>query len=200
MVRNLLSATALILFAAFIGEANAFDTGGEQISPNAQISPMTAAIVQGAQSKVLFPQGGVRASTQNVDPNSATGNPALDRTLGTNSSANTPRTALQGQLSSKANTLLQNRLAGSASSATFGNGSGDSNSLQSGGIPVVNEVVNVTRTTNVTNETTNTTNNSVTQTGNITNVKAVTKVRGNNNSVSQTVQGIGNGGTVNAPN
>ena len=53
MNRRLLSGAALMLTVALTGTAGAFETGGQQVGSDFQISPLTSAIVQSAQARVF---------------------------------------------------------------------------------------------------------------------------------------------------
>jgi hypothetical protein len=181
MDRRLLSGAALVFVVALTARAGAFETGGQQVAPDFQISPLTSAIVQTAQARIFggtglqVPQRGAAVTA----PNTATGNPAFDQALGISGTmAQQARSTLHQQLVGRAQDLLARR--GAGGTVAVGDpsifGSTDPSGFQTGGLPVF--VQNVT--------------NSTTQSGVFNTVTATTNVAGNNNAVSQTVGNVGN--------
>jgi hypothetical protein len=184
MTRRLFSGAALVVFAALTASAGAgaLETGGEHLTPEINISPMTAAIVQSAQARIFGgsalqqARGGAAAAQDG-----STGNPSMDRLLGTSSSrALAGQKALRDQLLARTEDLVARRA--SASGGFFdGGGASDSSGLLVGGVPVVNNVTNVTN-----------------QSGVITNVTATATVNGNNNTAVLKVDNVGNGNSFKA--
>jgi hypothetical protein len=184
MDRRLLSGAALVLIVALTSSAGAFETGGQQVAPDFQISPLTAAIVQSAQARIFAgnaTQAQQRGAAVTAPDGSitTTGNPAFDQALGiSGTTAQQARSTLHQQLIARAQDLLARR--GAGTTAAIGDagffGSTDPSGFQTGGVPVF--VQNVT--------------NSTTQTGVFNTVTATTNVAGNNNAVSQAVGNVGN--------
>ena len=140
MKRHLLAAAACLLVATLGHHAQAFETGGEQLAPEINISPMTAALVQAAQARVFA--GSPALQQQQLQQLAAataggsTGNPSTDRLLGNPANAGAATRALVNQQ------LLARAQSFTRSAAGFGSGggdfgsSGDPGGLAVGGVPL----------------------------------------------------------------
>ena len=183
MKRHLLAAAACLLLATLGHRAQAFETGGEQLAPEINISPMTAAIVQAAQARVFagsptLQQPQLQQQLAGATAGGSTGNPSTDRLLGipANPGAAT-RTLVNQQLLARAQSFATRSAAGFGSGGgDFGSSGGDPGGFVTGGVPVVNNITNVTN-----------------QSGVFNTVTANTTIVGNGNTAIQKVGAVGNG-------
>jgi len=184
MKRHLLAAAACLLVATLGHHAQAFETGGEQLAPEINISPMTAALVQAAQARVfagspaLQQQQLQQQQLAAATAGGSTGNPSTDRLLGIPANAGgATRALVNQQLLARAQSFATRSAAGfGAGGGDFGSSGGDPGGLAVGGVPVVNNITNVTN-----------------QSGVFNTVTASTTIVGNGNTAIQKIGGVGNG-------
>jgi hypothetical protein len=188
MKRHLLAAAACLLVATLGHHAQAFETGGEQLAPEINISPMTAALVQAAQARVfagspalqqqqLQQQQLQQQQLAGATAGGSTGNPSTDRLLGIPANpGGATRALVNQQLLARAQSFTRPSAGFGAGGGDFGAGGGDPGGLVVGGVPVVNNITNVTNQSGVFNTAT-----------------ANTTIVGNGNTAIQKIGAVGNG-------
>ena len=143
MKRHLLAAAACLLVATLGHHAQAFETGGEQLAPEINISPMTSAIVQAAQARVFagspaLQQQQLQQQLAGAAAGGSTGNPSTDRLLGIPANAGAATRALVNQqLLARAQSFATRSPGGLGSGGgDFGSNGGDPGGLAVGGVPL----------------------------------------------------------------
>jgi len=142
MKRHLLAAAACLLATTLGHHAQAFETGGEQLAPEINISPMTAALVQAAQARVFagspaLQQQQLQQQLAGATAGGSTGNPSTDRLLGIPANAGAATRALVNQQHlARAQSVTRSSAGFGAGGGDFGSSGGDPGGLAVGGVPL----------------------------------------------------------------